>query len=155
MSGMTADNGEAHLVLCQQLVELPPMLVVLEGLELFSLAAAPVIAFPAGEPFPAPLGDVFAVGDDLDLGAALQGLEPLNQRLKFHPVIGRFGLSPRSLDHLAAGRMLQNIRPTSWSGIPRAGAVGEESDERKSRRPGCRVAHVYRSRNVIRPRFGS
>src|SRR5579872_1566011 len=155
MSRVSANDGGACIVFRQERIELAPVLFVLEGLKLLAFLAAPVIALPPGQPFERTLGDVLAVGDDLDVGPPLERFEPRDHRLELHPIIRSPGLAPRRFDHLAAGGMLQDIGPAPGPGIARTGPVGKEAHERQRRVFGCRFGHVYRSRNVIRPRFGS
>jgi hypothetical protein len=105
-------------------------------------AVAPPVVDPAGDAVP----DVFGVGMDLDLAAALERLERGDRRHQLHAVVGGHGLAARQLLLGAAGA--QYGAPAAGARIARAGAVGEDVDR-------VRVAHAASCPASLRSSRGS
>ena len=84
---------------------------------------------PLGHPLGDALGDVLAVGDQLDPARALERREALDHAGQLHPVVGRVGLGSGGVARLAARRVLEDVRPPPGAGIAAAGSVREELDQ--------------------------
>src|SRR5690349_21067544 len=123
MPAVAEDVGDANLLRRGHLVQPAPQVPVLDRLEALAVLAAPAVRLPAGHPLHQAHGDVLAIRDQLDLARALERGQALDDAGQLHAVVGRLALGAPGLDGLAAGRMLEDVRPAAGAGVAAAGAV--------------------------------
>src|SRR3990167_9972004 len=82
----------------------------------------PAVFLPAEYPFGDAVANIYAVGGQLDVAAALQRGERLDRGHQFHAVVRRIGLAPRQGFYDVAPA--QHGAPATRAGIALARAVG-------------------------------
>src|SRR5690606_10985773 len=120
---MTLDPAPADVVAGAGGVQAPPQVLVLDRLPVGRLPAA---RLPAVDPLVDALHDVFAVGVQLDLAGAGQGLQRLDGGHQLHAVVGGQRLAaPQFLLMVAP---VHHRAPAAGAGIAATGAVGVDDD---------------------------
>ena len=81
---------------------------------------------PSGEPFVDRFGDVAAVADDGDVAGFFEELEPFDDALELHAVVGGVGFAAG--EFTAVAPIVEDAAVATGAGVAQAGAVGVESD---------------------------
>ena len=130
---MPPNYGEANLVLRQKLIEQFPQRFVFDRLPCFAVTSSPMIGFPTSQPFAATLGNVNAVGDNFNFRSGVQSLNPVDDRLQFHLIIGRERFASGKLFLGPGGQMFENAGPSTGTRISTASPIGEDLHVRQLR----------------------
>jgi hypothetical protein len=129
VAGVTANDGECHLMLTQQLIQFLPEFDILDGGPSRSFSPPPAVLLPAGHPFHGTLSYIFAVGDDFDTGTSSESTEAFDDGLEFHLIIGGFRMTAAELAFGIGSRMPKNASPAARARISPAGSVAEQLNE--------------------------
>ena len=123
VSGMTSHQFETELVFLGKLVQLFPKFYILDRLQTTLGLSFPSSPFPVFHPFRDALFDVGTVRHNMDASRSFQIPESLNDRLKFHLVVGRFGPCPTFFHGLAGWGVAQDEGPTARPRVSAAGPI--------------------------------
>ena len=134
MAAVAQHVGDLDLVLGEQLVEPLPEVGVHDRLEPAPFLALPALALPVGHPFADALGDVLAVGHQLDPARRFRDARPSMTPASSMRLLVVSGSAPEASRIWPRGRVLEDVRPAPGPGIAAAGTVGEEPDEVGGRR---------------------
>ena len=128
MPAVSFDDGEAHAMLREQSIQPLPEFDILDRHPTCAVFALPTVLLPIGHPTGAAVGDILAVGDDLDGRRSRERFQPGDDGHHFHLIVGRVRGSTREF-FLGAGRsMPQNTAPTTGARVAAARAIREELD---------------------------
>lgn len=128
MTAVPFDDREAHAMFREQSIEPLPEFNVLDRHPASAVFALPTILLPIGHPTGAAVGDILAVGDDLDGGRSRKRLQSGDDGHHLHLIVGRVGGATGEFFLGAGSSMSQNTAPTTGTGIAAARAVREELD---------------------------
>ena len=128
MPAVSFDDREANAMFREQSVEPLPKFDVLDRHPTRAVFAFPTVLLPIGHPTGAAVGDILAVGDDLDGRRARQRLQPGDDGHHLHLIVGRVRGSTREFFFGAGRSMSQNTAPTTGTGVAAASAIREELD---------------------------
>jgi len=123
-----AHMDDAYLVPCQQRIDGSPEIVVLQRLELVAFPAAVAVGTPAGKPFVDPLGQILAVGDQLDPAWPFEDFQASQGTFDLHPVVGRVGIRTEAFDYLSRCGVLKDEGPSARPRIAAASTIRVKLD---------------------------
>ena len=116
---MTLEPLPGDVVLGRDPLKLSPQILVLDGL---AVGRAPVVGFPARQPFGNTLTQILGIGEKRDVAGIFDGYKRRDGGLEFHAIVGCGRFASSQLAHVVA--VSKQCCPTTRSGIPIAGSVG-------------------------------